>query len=68
MKFKIWRRRRNRRDKGDPSQRALGAAFRFLLEQHAWKRHPEPFSKTKRGQQRRSERRFVLGSKSLVEA
>ena len=70
MKFKIWRRRRNRHpcDKGTPAQRALGAAFRFLLEQHAWKRHPEPFSKTKRGQQRRSERRFVLGSKRLVQA
>jgi hypothetical protein len=63
-----YRRRRHHCDKGSPAQRSMGAAFRFLLEQHSWKRHTEPFSKTKRGQQRRSERRFVLDSKRLVQA
>lgn len=46
-------------DKGPPAQRKLGAAFRFLLENSTWKRHPEPFAKTRRGLDRRSERRFV---------
>ncbi|SHH04428.1 hypothetical protein [Bradyrhizobium erythrophlei] len=46
-----------------PAQRAIGAAFRFLLESHTWKRHPEPFSKSRRGRMRRSERLFVVTSK-----
>ena len=62
------RRRWNRRwrhpcDKGEPTQRAIGSAFRFLLETHTWKRHPEPFNKTKRGLERRAEKRFVIASK-----
>jgi hypothetical protein len=62
------RRRGNRRwrhpcDKGEPSQRALGAMFRFLLTNHTWKRHPAPFKKTKRGQHRRAEQRFVIANK-----
>ena len=59
------RRRRWRHpcDKGSPAQRKLGAAFRFLLENHTWKRHPEPFAKTRRGLERRSERRFIDANK-----
>jgi hypothetical protein len=59
-----WRRRwRHPFDKGDPAQRKIGEAFRFLLETHTWKRHPAPFNKTKRGQDRRAEKRFVNASK-----
>lgn len=56
------RQRRHRHPccKGEPSQRAIGAAFRFLLETHTWKRHSEPFAKTRRGRDRRAQRRFVL--------
>lgn len=61
--FLRYRRMRHPCDKGKPSQRALGAAFRFLLENHTWKRHPEPFNKTKRGRDRRTEQRFVIASK-----
>jgi hypothetical protein len=57
----MLRRRRWRHpcDKGSPAQRKLGAAFRFLMENSTWKRHPKPFAKTDRGRARRSERRFV---------
>jgi hypothetical protein len=58
-----YRRWRHPCDKGEPAQRAIGAAFRFLLENHTWKRHPAPFKKTKRGQMRRAEQRFVIESK-----
>jgi len=54
-----YRRLRHPCDRGSPSARRLGAAFRFLLEASTWKRHPEPFAKTPRGRDRRSERRFV---------
>lgn len=54
-----YRRLRHPSDKGSPAQRKLGAAFRFLLETSTWKRHHEPFAKTQRGRNRRSERRFV---------
>jgi hypothetical protein len=59
------RRRLNRRwrhpcDKGEPAQRKIGEVFRYLLEAHTWKRHPEPFAKTLKGKNRRMERRFVL--------
>jgi hypothetical protein len=37
--------------------------FRFLLTNHAWKRHPAPFKKNKRGQHRRAEQRFVIANK-----
>ncbi len=57
--FLRGRRWRHPCDKDDPAQRAIGAAFRFLLEEHTWKRHPEPFSKSKRGRERRAVRRFV---------
>ena len=65
MRFRYLRQRRWRHpyDKGSPHQRALGAAFRFLLETSTWKRHPEPFAKTNRGKKRRDERRFVLNGK-----
>jgi hypothetical protein len=61
--FRRQRRWRHPCDKGMPHQRALGAAFRFLLETHTWKRHPEPFSKSRSGLKRRSERRFVGATK-----
>lgn len=57
--FLRHRRWRHPSDKGHPAQRAIGAAFRFLLEEHTWKRHPKPFSKSKRGRERRAVRRFV---------
>ena len=60
------RRRRHPSDKGEPTQRAIGAAFRFLLESHTWKRHPEPFSKSRRGRNRRAERLFVQASKRAL--
>jgi hypothetical protein len=70
MKHNFWLRRQRRWrhpcDKGLPSQRSLGAAFRFLLETHTWKRHPEPFAKTRRGQERRNERRFMDLNKRLM--
>jgi hypothetical protein len=37
----------------------MAKPFRFLLKSHAWKRHQEPFSKTRRGMMRRAERRFI---------
>jgi len=49
-----------------PSQRSLGAAFRFLLETNTWKRHQEPFAKTRRGQERRNERRFMDLNKRVI--
>ena len=62
--MKMWRRRwRHPADKGEPIQRKVGAAFRFLLNNHTWKRHPAPFKKTKRGRMRRAEQRFVIASK-----
>jgi hypothetical protein len=61
--FKRQRRWRHPFDKGSPHQRALGAAFRFLVENHTWKRHPAPFKKTWRGRQRRAEVRFVISNK-----
>jgi len=64
--FLRQRRWRHPCDKGEPAQRAVGAAFRFLLETHTWKRHTEPFSKSRRGRERRSERRFVVDSKRAL--
>jgi hypothetical protein len=61
MEETMFNRKRRWRN-GARHKRALGAAFRFLLENHTWKRHPEPFSKSKRGRQRRQERRFVLAT------
>lgn len=57
------RRRRHPCDKGQPTQRAIGAAFRFLLETKTWKRHPAPFNKTRRGRDRHAERHFVIEMK-----
>lgn len=54
--------------KGHPEQRAIGAAFRFLLENHTWKRHHEPFSKSDRGRRRRQERRFIDINKRFARA
>jgi hypothetical protein len=34
-----------------------------LLKASAWKAHPAPFAKTKRGGQRRAERQFIAGRK-----
>ncbi|WP_316207479.1 hypothetical protein [Bradyrhizobium sp. SZCCHNR3118] len=65
LKQKRWR---HPCDKGSPTQRALGAAFRFLMETHTWKRHPEPFSKSDRGRQRREERRFINVNKRFARA
>lgn len=33
-------------------------AFEWMLDQHNWRRHPKPFSKTNAGFKRRQERRF----------
>jgi hypothetical protein len=66
--FKRQRRWRHPCDKGCQSQRALGAAFRFLLESSTWKRHGEPFSKSERGRQRRQERRFIDINKRFARA
>jgi hypothetical protein len=65
--FRRQRRWRHPCDKGTPQQRALTEAFRFLLETHTWKRHPEPFAKTRRGHDRRCERRFMdLNKRSMA--
>jgi hypothetical protein len=37
--------------------------FLELLDGRTWKRHPKPFSKTKRGEARRSERHFARAMK-----
>lgn len=39
--------------------------FRPLLNGRTWKRHPEPFNKTKRGRMRRTERHFVLSQEAI---
>ncbi|GAB9152658.1 hypothetical protein BDS110ZK17_23750 [Bradyrhizobium diazoefficiens] len=59
------RQRRHRHPccKGEPAQRAIGAAFRFLMESHTWKHHPAPFSKSRRGRLRKAEQHFVIDSK-----
>jgi len=71
MKMTQYRRPRRWRhpcDKGDPAQRAFGAAFRFLLEASTWRRHEGPFSKSERGRRRREERRFVDVNKRFAKA
>jgi hypothetical protein len=66
--FKRQRRWRHPWEKGDPAERALGAAFRILLDSRTWKRHPEPFSKSQRGRERREERHFVDFNKRFARA
>jgi hypothetical protein len=66
--FKRQRRWRHPCGKGEPAQRALGEAFRFLLESSTWKRHEEPFSKSERGRRRRQERRFININKRFARA
>lgn len=63
-----YRRMRHPCCKGEPEQRAIGAAFRFLLEASTWKRHYEPFAKTQRGRERRQERRFINLNKRFARA
>lgn len=46
-----------RRQKHVPAEEAT-AFFRRVLKR-IWKQHPAPFAKTRRGYQRRMERRFV---------
>lgn len=58
MPCKSDSRSRNQR-RGSSVQRAVTAAFRILLEDHIWRRHPAPFNKTDAGRARRAERRFV---------
>jgi hypothetical protein len=62
-RFHARRRWRHPWEKGDPIQRQIGEAFRFLLEGRTWKRHPAPFNKTERGRERRAEKRFVIANK-----
>ena len=64
----IWpRRKRHSWDKGDPCQRLAASMFRWMTDGRAWRRHPEPFSKTERGRRRRCERRFALRAKEILE-
>lgn len=35
----------------------------LLMKASTWRAHPAPFAKTKRGGQRRAERRFITGRK-----
>lgn len=60
MRFDYWRRRRLERLR----QRQQSAnPFRALLDGRFWARHYETFAKSKRGQDRREERRFVIAKK-----
>jgi hypothetical protein len=64
LKRRVWPRRyRHPCEKGEPCQRAVGEAFRCLLDSRTWKRHPKPFAKTQRGMERRQARLFVIESK-----
>lgn len=55
--------RRHACDKGDPHQRLVADGFRILLNKRYWRRHAEPFAKTRKGLERRRERRFVFRNK-----
>jgi hypothetical protein len=49
-------------DRGGPSFMPR-ETLQQLMRASTWRAHPEPFAKTKRGGQRRSERRFITGRK-----
>lgn len=38
----------------------------FLKNGHTWRRHPAPFNKTRRGLQRRRERRWAAQQREIV--
>lgn len=40
-------------------------AFRALLDHRSWARHREPFAKSRRGAQRRAERRFLQENRGI---
>lgn len=52
-------RRRHPADRGTQARREVAAFFRRVLKR-IWTRHPAPFAKTRRGYERRMERRFVM--------
>jgi hypothetical protein len=57
-----FRRSRHPYERGGPS-RMPRSVLQHLLKASTWRAHPEPFAKTKRGGQRRDERRFIARRK-----
>jgi len=50
-------------ERGSYTQRILTLWFRPMMTNSFWKRHTEPWSKTRAGRLRRQERRFVVRQK-----
>jgi hypothetical protein len=57
-----FRRSRHPYERGGPS-RMPREVLQHLMKASTWRAHPAPFSKTKRGGQRRAERQFMAKRK-----
>lgn len=47
-------------------RREMLDVLRALLDRRTWRRHPTPFSKSRRGKARREARRFVAFNRGLA--
>jgi hypothetical protein len=58
-------RKRHNQDKGTGLQRWVVEVLQLVLDNKSWKRHPAPFSKTRKGYKRREERRIIKMKKGI---